>query len=94
MPDRRKPLDGNGALAALLVAPRDFCFTYCEHCNRNLYYTYRGEPCPFCGAVVTWFVKGNLPNEESFQRLGRLQKPQRRRVAFTFDERSRGAVAQ
>lgn len=48
-------------LAALLIAPRDFNYTNCVKCEKSLYYTYLGEPCPTCGEIVTDFQHGQFP---------------------------------
>lgn len=61
MLNRRQPFGASGALAALLIGGRDFNFTCCESCRRKLYFTYLGEECPFCDAVVGMFVAGVLP---------------------------------
>ena len=59
---RRRPGGpGDGVLAALLISPRDFLYTRCAGCNLNLYYTYPGEPCPFCDRTVGGFITGRLP---------------------------------
>jgi hypothetical protein len=55
---------GDGALAALLISPRDFYYAVChsrECAGRRLYYTYTGEECPFCGERVGPMVAGTLP---------------------------------
>jgi hypothetical protein len=86
--NRRTHLDGNGALAALMVAPREFCYTHCVPCNRNLYYTEKGEACPFCGTIVEIFVAGDIPNKASLTALGMDGRRKVRRVIFHFDESS------
>lgn len=58
---RKRPLGSSGVLAALLISPREFAYAVCGACSRRLYYTYAGEDCPFCGAAVTEFVEGRLP---------------------------------
>lgn len=61
---RTKPRGSSGALAALLISPRTFSFCVCARCMRNLFYTYVGEDCPHCGAVVTpdYYVEGEMPD--------------------------------
>lgn len=58
--DRKRPEGTSGVLAALLIAPRTFCYCVCSRCLRELFYTYPGESCPFCDAPV-YFVEGVLP---------------------------------
>lgn len=58
---RRLKFRASGALASLLISPRGWCYTVCASCGRALFYTYIGEPCPFCEQVVTSFVEGDLP---------------------------------
>lgn len=58
--NRKRPLGSSGALAALLISPRAFGYFICKGCMRDLFYTYEGEECPFCGAVVDWYVEGGI----------------------------------
>lgn len=67
--NRKRPRGSSGVLAALLIAPRDFGYTFCAPCNRKLFYTYVGEKCPFCEAVVTAFTVGSLPELTSLTRI-------------------------
>lgn len=64
MSDRKRPRGSSGVLAALLIAPRTFCYCVCMSCLRDLFYTYVGETCPHCGAVLTaeCYVEGELPD--------------------------------
>ena len=58
---RRLPRSASRILAALLVSERNFLTTFCEVCRRTLYYTYAGEPCPFCETLVETVFEGRIP---------------------------------
>lgn len=64
---RRLKFRASGALASLLISPRAFCYTVCDSCGSSLYYTYVGEPCPFCESVVTRLVEGELPKRTTLR---------------------------
>jgi hypothetical protein len=85
---RRLPRGASRVLGALLIAPRDFLTTFCERCRRTLYYTYAGEPCPFCETLVERVFEGRIPipddrpgvegaAEISAARRGRARRPGR-----------------
>lgn len=69
--NRQRPRGSSGVLAALLIAPRSFSFCVCQGCLHMLFYTYVGEECPFCDALVTAesYVEGELPEQANGHRL-------------------------
>lgn len=58
---RTKPAYASGFISSLQIAPRGYPYTVCSNCNQKLFFTYVGEDCPHCGAVVTVFVEGCVP---------------------------------